>query len=181
MTRHCLIVVVSLMCSLPIVAAEDKTAVIVGGSAKIRIHRHRSKLLLDARETATAFGWEAKIATPGKLLTLCREGNKGACIPVQLTRVASTTIDDRLFVEATALGSSLRFTIEDRGGRVTLRREKNSNTAAISAYNDAWGKTRGFRAGQTLPDIPLYDMQGREVRFSKFLGKQYIVYCWASW
>ncbi|MGF1581816.1 MAG: TlpA family protein disulfide reductase [Gemmataceae bacterium] len=49
------------------------------------------------------------------------------------------------------------------------------------AYNAEWGQGRGFRVGQTLPDIPLYDLDGKEVRFSKYLGKQYIVYAWASW
>lgn len=49
------------------------------------------------------------------------------------------------------------------------------------AYNAEWGKGRGFEVGQTLPDIPLYDLNGKEVRFSKFLGKQCIVYAWASW
>lgn len=42
-------------------------------------------------------------------------------------------------------------------------------------------KGRGFKVGETLPDIPLYDMDGKEVCFSKYLGKQYILYCWASW
>ena len=51
----------------------------------------------------------------------------------------------------------------------------------VPSYNAEWGEGRGFRPGQTLPDIPLTDMQGREVRFSQFLGKRYIIYCWASW
>jgi hypothetical protein len=169
------------MCALP-AAAADPTAAIEGASAKVRLHRHNSKLLLDASETAAAFGWEAKIVTPGKLLTICRKGKiDGACIPVQLTRVASLTIEGRLFVDASVLGSSLGFRVVESGDQVTLRRENKLDAAGISAYNDTWDKGRGFRAGQTLPDIPLYDMQGQEVRFSKFLGKQYIVYCWASW
>lgn len=43
------------------------------------------------------------------------------------------------------------------------------------------GAGRGFGVGQTVPDIPLVDLQGKEVRFSEFLGKRYIIYCWASW
>lgn len=43
------------------------------------------------------------------------------------------------------------------------------------------GKGRGFGIGQTVPDIPLTNMEGEEVRLSQFLGKRYILYCWASW
>lgn len=40
---------------------------------------------------------------------------------------------------------------------------------------------RGFEPGQTLPDIALIDLDGEEVRFSDFLGKQYVLHGWASW
>jgi hypothetical protein len=53
--------------------------------------------------------------------------------------------------------------------------------AEVPAYNAPWPKGRGFGVGQTVPDIPLINLKGEEVRFSRFLGKQYIVYCWASW
>ena len=42
-------------------------------------------------------------------------------------------------------------------------------------------KPRGFDIGNTLPDIPLVDLDGVEVRFSEFLGQQYVLYGWASW
>ncbi len=44
-----------------------------------------------------------------------------------------------------------------------------------------WPQGRGFAVGDTIPDIPLVDLEGNEVRFSKFLGKRYVLYCWASW
>lgn len=53
-------------------------------------------------------------------------------------------------------------------------------TAAL-ALSPAAADPRGFEPGQTLPDIALTDLEGREVRFSDFLGKQYLLYGWASW
>ncbi len=52
---------------------------------------------------------------------------------------------------------------------------------AAGSYNKPWGENRGFAVGQTLPDIPLIDLDGNEVRFSAFLGKRYVLFCWASW
>jgi len=48
-------------------------------------------------------------------------------------------------------------------------------------YAQTWPEGRGFDVGKTIPDIPLVDLEGNEVRFSKFLGKRYVLYCWASW
>lgn len=53
--------------------------------------------------------------------------------------------------------------------------------SSVPDYNAPWPRERGFKVGQTVPDIPFYDMNGNEVRFSKFLGKRYVLYCWASW
>lgn len=52
-------------------------------------------------------------------------------------------------------------------------------TAAAVAIAEA--QDRGFEIGQTLPDIPLLNLEGEEVRFSEFLGQQYVLYGWASW
>lgn len=49
------------------------------------------------------------------------------------------------------------------------------------AYANNWPEGRGFDVGKTVPDIPLIDLEGNEVRFSNFLGKRYVLYCWASW
>lgn len=48
-------------------------------------------------------------------------------------------------------------------------------------YGQAWPEGRGFKVGDTVPDIPLTDMDGKEVRLSEYLGKRYVLYCWASW
>ena len=74
------------------------------------------------------------------------------------------------------------FAINDRPENVSLRSGRADSAAGqLPAYHATWENNRGFQVGQTLPDIPLFDMQGREVRFSNFLGKKYILYCWASW
>jgi hypothetical protein len=164
--------------------AADPVATVAGSKSQVKTARQGSKLLLHAGEAARAFGWEAKVVTPGKLLTLCREGEGGLCIPLLLKKAVNRTIDKELFVEAAALGRALRFRIDEGGGKVVLIPAKNTpadENADLPAYNAAWGKGRGFRTGQTLPDIPLYDLNNKEVRFSKFLGQQYIIYCWASW
>ena len=54
------------------------------------------------------------------------------------------------------------------------------STAIISA-GLAPAQERGFAKGQTLPDIALINLEGEEVRFSDFLGKQVVLYGWASW
>lgn len=52
--------------------------------------------------------------------------------------------------------------------------------AGLALFSPA-DEARGFEPGQTLPDIALTDLEGKEVRFSDFLGKQYVLYGWASW
>ncbi|MEM6277855.1 MAG: hypothetical protein AAF733_00150 [Verrucomicrobiota bacterium] len=54
-------------------------------------------------------------------------------------------------------------------------------TADSPAYHAEWGPSRGFEPGKTVPDIPLIDLDGKEVRFDRFLGKRYVLYGWASW
>ena len=174
--------VLALFVALPAHAAE-MTAKLSGSKATIRFVRHDGALLLDVVETARVFGWEAKVVTPGRLVTICRDGEGGVCIPIRLKKVKSHKQNKRLYVEATALAKALRFEIEDREDVVALRkiRKPAADDDDIPTYNADWGRGRGFRVGQTLPDIPLYDMQGREVRFSSYLGKQLVIYVWASW
>lgn len=163
--------------------AADNTATVAGSSEQVRVAGADSKLLLHVGDTAKAFGWKPKVVTPGKLLVLCKGGDDSRCVPVQLGNLTTRQTPKGLFVEAVALAKALRFDVVESGDGVTLRLTKNSATedADIPAYNADWGKGRGFRVGETLPDIPLYDLDGNEVRFSRFLGKQYIIYCWASW
>ena len=162
---------------------DDGYATVSGSDARIQLERQSSLLFLNVGEAARAFGWLAKIVTPGKLLTICRDEKDGVCVPLRLSRIKTLKRESVLFVEATVVAQALRFRIDDDGDRVTLKPELETRTGdpVTPAYNAAWGAGRGFRIGRTLPDIPLYDMQGDEVRFSQFLGRQYILYCWASW
>lgn len=156
---------------------------VAGSENTVKAIQVDSQLLLHVDDVAGAFGWVAKVVTPGKLLTICREEKGGICVPLQLDSLTSKSADDGLYVEAKALARALRFDVAERNGTLRLepRQQADDNAVDLPAYNAAWGEGRGFRVGQTLPDIPLYDMQGREVRFSRYLGKQYILYCWASW
>ncbi|MEX0717520.1 MAG: hypothetical protein WD066_13085 [Planctomycetaceae bacterium] len=160
-------------------------------------------VLLDFSAAARAFDWEPKVPLPGKLATVCRTGKAEYCVPVRLVEGKFRDTPGGLFVEADLLGKALGFTVEAQDGGLLLTArpvardegaaddaaerapsadpESRATDAAPPAYNAAWGEGRGFQVGQTLPDIPLYDLEGNEVRFSRFLGKQAIVYCWASW
>lgn len=164
--------------------AVERTARI-GDQSGVRFLRNDKTLLLHAADTAAAFGWEAKVVTKGRLLTICRDADdaNGACIPVRLDKTAHRDLDAGLFVDAEVLAGALRFTVERQDGKVSLKKTEPTDAvdSDVPAYNAAWGAGRGFRPGQTLPDIPLVDTDGEEVRFSRFLGKRYILYVWASW
>jgi hypothetical protein len=164
-------------------AQEPEAAQVVGNDAVVSYIRRDSKLLLDESDTAAAFGWESKVVADGDVLVFCRDGDQGLCLPVRLRDAVSFQVDDALFVDAEALAKPLRFQVTDFGGVVRLVAAPGNRTddPPTSGYNAAWGAGRGFRVGQTLPDIPLVDLDGNEVRFSRYLGKQYIIYCWASW
>jgi len=156
-------------------------AEIVGSKTKIPYQRAEQAILLPIKTTAEAFGWEAKLITPGKLAIVCTQD---VCVPLRLDQLAHRSGPKGLLVEGAALGRALGFSIETKGKSVLIRpgvEPAGAKRDDIPAYNAAWGPQRGFRTGQTLPDIPLYDMQGREVRFSAFLGKRYILFAWGSW
>ena len=159
------------------------TVTVAGSDKRIVALREVKTLLLHADDIGKAFDWEVKVVSDGKLITFCRERAGGVCIPLQLNKIMTRKTKRGLFIDAEVLARTLRFEIELKGERITLRKRSapNSEVSAAPAYNAAWGKGRGFRPGQTLPDIPLYDMAGKEVRFSQYLGKQYVIYCWASW
>jgi hypothetical protein len=162
----------------------DDAASVAGSMARVHFRHQENTLLLDVKETADAFNWKAKIVTPHKLVTICREGETGICVPLRLDRIRWQEEQGRLFVEAAALEKALSFEVQTVKNVVTLRRvdpPADAGNSDIPAYNAKWGAGRGFRVGQTLPDIPLYDMQGHEVRLSRYLGKQLVIYVWASW
>ncbi len=162
--------------TLPTTAAETtlKPAVV----KSIHSGKH---LLVSVDEAAKAFGWEGKVVTPGKLLTLCRGT---ICIPLRLDQVKHEKKAGRLYVEAQALASALGTSVEETGkpGEALLKPTKAAGEeTSPPAYHADFGPGRGFQKGQTVPDIPLYDLNGKEVRFSDFLGKRYLLYIWASW
>lgn len=163
-------------------ARADDTATVAHSDAKIDLARRENIVLLHAEQAARAFGWEAKLEQSGKLLIICRAGDAGVCIPIRLEALETARTESGLFVDARALSKALRFRIVEEDDQVTLVADKvAAEDDDLPAYNANWGAGRGLRVGQTLPDIPLYDLEGHEVRFSQFLGKQCLIYCWASW
>ncbi len=111
-------------------------------------------------------------------MVLCRDK---LCVPVDLEQVAHLKNGDQLYIDADALGKILGFSPELADKRVTLKPTGPETFDDRSAYHAGWPSGRGFEVGQTLPDIPLIDLEGNEVRFSDFLGKRYVIYGWASW
>ena len=165
-------------------AGAGQDAILVSGpNSPIRMKVQNAKPLLHVEQMAREFGWQAKIVTPGKLLTLCRDGREEVCVPIRLDDVETVDGQEGLFVEATRLAWAMGLDVRVDDDQVSLIPSTASGRAVadVPAYHAPWREGRGFQVGQTLPDIPLFDMQGQEVRFSAFLGKQYILYCWASW
>lgn len=155
-----------------------------GASPRVAARRINSTLLVNIDETAKSLGWVSKLVTPGKLLTLCRDGDEGVCIPIRLDRVVFQAVSNGMYVEAATVERALQIEFKDEDDDTVAfapAMGKANGDDETPAYNADWGSGRGFRVGQTLPDIPLIDLEGREVRFSEFLGKRCIIYCWASW
>ena len=92
---------------------------------------------------------------------------------------------EQLLIAADVASQALRFRVVETGSKVSIvahpERFVRESQIAAPGYNAQWGPGRGFGKGDSLPDIPLVDVAGNEVRFSQFLGKRYILYCWASW
>ena len=147
---------------------------------RIPILRSGDAILIHVKHAAGAFGWDVKFVNDDRLLVACRVD---ICVPLRLEMVQHTQQQSQLYVDADALGQVLGFATVKKGDAITLRRRGTATKDhfGVSAYHADWGKTRGFLVGQTLPDIPLIDLGGNEVRFGKFLGKRYIIYGWASW
>jgi len=139
--------------------------------------------LVSVSRVTKELGWTFHLSESGDLLILCQETDAGICVPLMLDEVAHDSRDGELFVDAAALASAVNADIKQTpaGIRLIPRDAALRENEQQSLYHADWGTGRGFQKGQTLPDIPLFDLDGKEVRFSKFLGKQYIIYCWASW
>ncbi len=150
----------------------------------IRFQRDRDVLFLNAADVASLLKLKLEIVRPGQLLTFCREGDGGICIPIRLTADNHRGTGKNLQLTDAVVRSSLQAEAVEEAGSIRinpLQPPAVSDAGAAPGYNAAWGTGRGFRQGDTLPDIPIVDMDGNEVRFSEFLGKRYILYCWASW
>ncbi len=183
MKQIAMMVIVLVFTAVEFSSAAEKVATAQGSNLTVRVMKSDSQLLLHVSDTAKAFGWEAKIVVPGKLITICSEGEGGVCIPLRLKKLKSSGTGEELYVEAAALEKALSFRAVETDGKILLKREMPSRMprTRFPPTTPLGGKGRGFHEGETLPDIPLYDMEGNEVRFSQFLGQQYILYCWASW
>jgi hypothetical protein len=158
-------------------------AVATAAQPSIGSQRVDGVLFLNGNDVAAALDLEFKVVQPGSLVTFCRKGNESFCIPIHLTDSNHQSSGSETFISAASLSRPLRFTVVTNGDSIRIK-SKPASTArdeSAGAYNADWAEGRGFREGNTLPDIPLVDLEGNEVRFSQFLGKRYILYCWASW
>jgi len=154
-------------------------------SGEIRFARGDQALFLHGADVASVLGFELKIVQPGRLVTFCREGDEGFCVPLRLTESNHRQQGEELLLAAEAVSTALHFQAVEADGKVSLKRlagdAQEASKSLLPGYNAEWGPGRGFSKGETLPDIPLVDLDGNEVRLSAFLGKRYILYCWASW
>ena len=167
-----------LLAAAPAAAGAARLATGEGAPTEVPFSYRGKTLLLHAGRTAAALGWKAETLAGGRMLAFC---HGQVCVPLRLGKVEHRKVEGELYVDAAALGRAMRFALERKGDSVHIRPEAGAAAPALRAYHEKWGGGRGFRKGQTLPDIPLYDLKGNEVRFSSFLGKRYIIYVWASW
>ncbi|MBI2477164.1 MAG: hypothetical protein HYV60_00440 [Planctomycetia bacterium] len=154
-------------------------------SERIRFVRDGEDLFVSSIDVAAALQLEAKVVTPHRMLTFCRAGDAGYCIPVQLTSANHRGDNAGVMLDADVVSRALSCRIIVDGDKITLDKigdlELGTTAPQEESYNAKWPAGRGFGVGETLPDIPLVNLQGDEVRFSQFLGKRYVLYCWASW
>jgi len=172
-------------CVLGLILFSTATATAAEPADPIRFARDNNVLYLNAADLARSLEFDLKIVDPQGLVTFCRDQDGGVCIPIRLTRENHKRVGEQLLIAADTVSRALRFRVIDTAERITIepRIEPTTNVVeeAAPGYNAPWGRGRGFRKGETLPDIPLVNVAGNEVRFSQFLGKRYILYCWASW
>lgn len=180
MNSRCCLFACGLLVAITPLAQTEQTE-----QAKIRFDRRGEVLFVNAADLARSLDFELKIVEPGELVTFCRSGDEGFCIPIRLTDDIYRGEGNGLMLAVAAVGPSLRVRVAEAGGKVTVaplvRKPSTEIESSVPAYNADWGPGRGFRKGDRLPDIPLVDLDGNEVRFSQYLGKRYILYCWASW
>ena len=147
----------------------------------VRFAKNETGVFLSADDVAASQKLELKIVAPRKLVTFCREGDIGYCVPIRLTDANHLLTNGQLWILDTVVRDTFHVVTKENDGVIRLIPAETETGTVKGAYNAEWGPNRGFAVGQTLPDIPFQDMNGGEVRFSRFLGKRYILYCWASW
>lgn len=160
------------------VASEDPSR-----TNQIRFHNESKILFVCGKDVAEATGFEFK-AVSKSLVTFCRGDDNAFCTPVRLTATNHRVLGGKLMISAKELGKALRYSVTEASGRIVVQKNTDrpdDDSLRTAGYISDWGKGRGFEIGETLPDIPLVDLDGAEVRFSRFLGKRYILYVWASW
>ncbi len=166
------------------IQAEITRAFVEGSAKTVRMLQQDGQVLLHADDLAAAIEWELKTVTAGRLVTFCKTESSEICVPIRLDRVVHSFQDGALYLRAIDVLPGLGLESAVEGEQLVLRTAGDATVDLADStpeYHATWGPGRGFQTGQTLPDIPLFDLDGNEVRFSRFLGKQYIIYCWASW
>lgn len=152
------------------------------GLADSDIRERDGQRFLRATAVAQQLNLKFDVVRPGRLATFCSQEPPATCVPLRLTDQNHLSVRGEVFIRQLELVQALSVSADVVDGRLRLQQapEKAAASVKSTAY-DVWGPGRGFEVGQTLPDIPLVDMNGREVRFSSYLGQRYILYCWASW
>ena len=182
MRKSTLAMAIALAWGAQVALGTEPPVTVAGSQSPIQSMYHESALLVHLDQVAQQFGWQAKVIKPGELVALCRAGQDALCVPIRIDQVQAVGTPDGLFVSADVLATVLGFHLAVDGGRVQLvPMDPKASLASGEAPHPTGRGVRGFQVGQTVPDIPLIDLAGREVRFSRFLGKKYIIYCWASW
>lgn len=162
-------------CAAQLLTSADKVSVVTE-SGRSYVH---------AVELGTAIDLEFKVVQTAKLATYCSVGEDAICIPLQLNTDNYLLQAETSYLSIDLVEEALSVTIAVDGKTAVVSVEADGTptdkASSVAGYNADWPEGRGFRPGNTVPDIPLTVVDGREVRFSEFLGKRYILYCWASW
>lgn len=137
---------------------------------------------VSAADLAASLNMKLEVIPRNNMLTFCSTGPDAICIPLRLTDANSIRKKDMTFLLQSEAESILSVSISVNGkSAIATPQKAASHVDLTEGYNSAWPTGRGFNLGETVPDIPLVGMDGQEVRFSEYLGKRYILYCWASW